>query len=109
MAIFLPGSYPQIINSQKTNSQIPKSYVTKVLMSRSLSAIKQVSLICSTPLALVRWRFLLAVPVMALNWSTIRSAGSVTRAMSKLRPGHKIGVRGPFGSAWPLELAKVKT
>ena len=39
---------------------------------------------------------------------TIRAAGSVTRAMSTLRTGHKIGLRGPFGSAWPLEISEGK-
>ena len=39
---------------------------------------------------------------------TIRAAGTVTRAMSKLRPGHKIGLRGPFGSTWPVDLAAGK-
>ncbi len=33
---------------------------------------------------------------------TIRDAGSVTRAIGRLRPGDTLGVRGPYGSAWPL-------
>jgi NAD(P)H-flavin reductase len=36
---------------------------------------------------------------------TIRSVGTVTRAMADLRPGDQIGVRGPFGSHWPVEWA----
>jgi len=36
---------------------------------------------------------------------TIRYAGSVTRAVGRLHPGDLIGVRGPYGSAWPLENA----
>lgn len=37
---------------------------------------------------------------------TIREAGNVTTAMSHLKKGDTIGVRGPFGSAWPVERAE---
>ncbi len=33
---------------------------------------------------------------------TIRYAGNVTRAISRLQVGDVMGVRGPYGSAWPL-------
>ncbi len=33
---------------------------------------------------------------------TIRLAGQVTGALAKLSPGKTIGVRGPYGSIWPL-------
>jgi NAD(P)H-flavin reductase len=36
---------------------------------------------------------------------TTREVGSVTRAMRKLKPGDMLGVRGPFGSHWPVEQA----
>ena len=36
---------------------------------------------------------------------TVRAVGSVTRPLAELRRGASIGVRGPFGSAWPLEEA----
>jgi len=36
---------------------------------------------------------------------TIRYAGSVTRALGRLKVGDLLGVRGPYGSAWPLEKA----
>lgn len=36
---------------------------------------------------------------------TIREVGAVTRAMRALKPGGVIGVRGPFGSSWPVEEA----
>ena len=39
---------------------------------------------------------------------TIRAIGRVTRALQKLQPGDKIGVRGPFGRGWPLDQAKNK-
>lgn len=39
---------------------------------------------------------------------TIRGVGQVTRAMSELRPGDGIGLRGPFGNSWPLEAAHGK-
>lgn len=37
---------------------------------------------------------------------TIRAVGGVTKALSALRRGGWLGLRGPFGSAWPLEEAK---
>ncbi|WP_018954776.1 FAD/NAD(P)-binding protein [Thioalkalivibrio sulfidiphilus] len=37
---------------------------------------------------------------------TIRAVGSVTRTMQGLRAGDVVGVRGPFGSAWPVEAAE---
>ena len=39
---------------------------------------------------------------------TIRNVGPVTDSMSYLRPGDIIGVRGPFGSSWPVEQAEGK-
>src|SRR5689334_11095736 len=35
----------------------------------------------------------------------IRAVGTVTRAMKKLKRGDVIGVRGPYGSSWPVEEA----
>jgi NAD(P)H-flavin reductase len=37
---------------------------------------------------------------------TIRAVGSVTNALAKLKPGDAVGMRGPFGSAWPIEEAR---
>jgi NAD(P)H-flavin reductase len=37
---------------------------------------------------------------------TIRAVGSVTNALAKLRPGDMVGMRGPYGSSWPLEQAR---
>jgi NAD(P)H-flavin reductase len=34
---------------------------------------------------------------------TIRAAGNVTQALARRRVGDQIGLRGPYGSAWPLE------
>jgi NAD(P)H-flavin reductase len=36
---------------------------------------------------------------------TIRSVGSATRALERLRRGDWVAVRGPFGIGWPLERA----
>ncbi|HEY9079492.1 FAD/NAD(P)-binding protein [Magnetovibrio sp.] len=33
---------------------------------------------------------------------TVRNVGAVTDALSKLKKGEQLGVRGPFGSAWPV-------
>ncbi len=34
---------------------------------------------------------------------TIRVAGVVTRALARLQPGDQLGVRGPYGSRWPMD------
>lgn len=34
---------------------------------------------------------------------TIREAGNVTRSLARLQPGATIGLRGPFGTSWPVE------
>ncbi len=39
---------------------------------------------------------------------TTRIVGTVTRAMSELKAGDAIGVRGPFGNPWPVVQAKNK-
>lgn len=39
---------------------------------------------------------------------TIRLAGNVTRAIDRLKLGDVVGVRGPFGSSWPLDSCKGK-
>jgi len=33
---------------------------------------------------------------------TIRTAGNVTQALARLGPGSTLGLRGPFGSSWPI-------
>ena len=33
---------------------------------------------------------------------TVRAVGAVTRAITNLRPGDHLGIRGPFGTRWPL-------
>lgn len=37
---------------------------------------------------------------------TVRVAGNVTRALSRLRTGAQVALRGPFGSAWPVETCR---
>lgn len=39
---------------------------------------------------------------------TIRAVGSVTRPMERLGVGDVIGVRGPYGAAWPVEASRGK-
>jgi NAD(P)H-flavin reductase len=37
---------------------------------------------------------------------TIRDVGTVSGALARLGPGSAVGVRGPFGTSWPVEEAK---
>ena len=37
---------------------------------------------------------------------TIRAVGPVTDALTSLSPGDSVGVRGPFGSSWPTDIAE---
>src|SRR5215469_18260747 len=36
---------------------------------------------------------------------TVRAVGAVTQAIRSLKRGAQLGVRGPFGSCWPVEQA----
>lgn len=37
---------------------------------------------------------------------TVRAVGAVSTALTKLKPGDEIGVRGPFGKGWPMAQAE---
>jgi NAD(P)H-flavin reductase len=37
---------------------------------------------------------------------TVRAVGATTRAICACEPGDQLGVRGPFGTSWPLEQAR---
>ncbi len=37
---------------------------------------------------------------------TIQAVGRVTNAMANLKPGDKVGIRGPYGVGWPMQEAK---
>jgi len=39
---------------------------------------------------------------------TLREVGAVTRAMRRLKTGDRLGVRGPYGSSWPINNAEGK-
>jgi len=39
---------------------------------------------------------------------TIRTAGNVTQTLAKMRKGAGLGLRGPFGSRWPIEKCEGK-
>jgi len=39
---------------------------------------------------------------------TTRAVGNVTKAMAKLRRGDLVGIRGPFGTSWPVEQARTR-
>ncbi len=36
---------------------------------------------------------------------TVRAVGAVTKAMRKLKTGAQLGIRGPFGTGWPIDQA----
>lgn len=47
-----------------------------------------------------------ADPLSRSTWDhTIRRAGNTTRAMERLAVGSTLGLRGPYGTSWPLEQA----
>jgi NAD(P)H-flavin reductase len=39
---------------------------------------------------------------------TVRSVGKATNALVNLKPGGTVGIRGPFGTTWPLDAARGK-
>lgn len=54
-----------------------------------------------------------AISICSATWKehirhTIRMAGDVTAAISRLKAGDVIGLRGPFGRGWPMEKIRGK-
>ena len=47
-------------------------------------------------------------PETGLLTHTVRALGRITQGLSRLRPGDRVGLRGPFGHGWPLEAAEGK-
>ncbi len=41
-------------------------------------------------------------------WHTVRAVGPVSAALCRLQVGSTLGIRGPFGNAWPLDAAENK-
>ncbi len=39
---------------------------------------------------------------------TVRAVGGVSAALARLRPGDRVGLRGPFGTNWPLASAAAR-
>ncbi len=39
---------------------------------------------------------------------TVRSVGKTTQGLVSLRPGDAVGVRGPYGTCWPMKMARGK-
>lgn len=37
---------------------------------------------------------------------TIREIGTVTKRLGALKPGDTVGIRGPFGTQWPMDIAQ---
>lgn len=37
---------------------------------------------------------------------TVRSVGAVSAALTRLAPGDRVGVRGPYGTGWPVDRAR---
>ncbi len=37
---------------------------------------------------------------------TVRAIGSTSKALLNLKPGMKVGIRGPYGSTWPLRVCE---
>ena len=47
-----------------------------------------------------------ADPSSTTTWAhTVRAVGNVTQQLARLRVGDTLGLRGPFGSSWPLHSA----
>jgi NAD(P)H-flavin reductase len=39
---------------------------------------------------------------------TVRSAGAITKALTEMGPGRTVGIRGPYGRGWPVDVARGK-
>lgn len=47
-----------------------------------------------------------AIDDSGLQVHTIRAVGPVSRKLCAVRPGEVVGLRGPFGSTWPVDAAR---
>lgn len=48
-----------------------------------------------------------ADPRSTVTWAhTVRAVGNVTQQLARLRVGDTLGLRGPFGSEWPIDAAE---
>jgi NAD(P)H-flavin reductase len=47
-------------------------------------------------------------PARGRLWHTVRAVGQVSAALARLRPGDAIGLRGPFGTGWPMAVAPAR-
>lgn len=44
-------------------------------------------------------------PTRPNSWiHTVRVAGNVTKTLARLNPGDSLGLRGPFGTGWPVDM-----
>ncbi len=41
-------------------------------------------------------------------WHTVRVAGNVTQALSRMKVGDQLALRGPFGTSWPIEKCETR-
>ncbi len=48
------------------------------------------------------------IPKQGRFLNTVRGVGSISNAITKLKKGDTVGLRGPFGNAWPLDVGRKK-
>lgn len=48
-------------------------------------------------------------PLLPENFQhTVRHVGNVTKFLTKMQPGEIVGIRGPYGTGWPLDVLPLK-
>jgi NAD(P)H-flavin reductase/formate hydrogenlyase subunit 6/NADH:ubiquinone oxidoreductase subunit I len=88
-------------------------------VTRESADVVTLHLACDPPLRAAPGQFtMLSIPAVgeaAISISgvrddaveqTIRDVGAVSKALTALRPGQQLGVRGPYGNGWPLDEAR---
>jgi NAD(P)H-flavin reductase len=88
-------------------------------VTRESADVVTLHLACDPPLRAAPGQFtMLSIPAVgeaAISISgvwddaieqTIRDVGAVSKALTELRPGQQLGLRGPYGVGWPLEEAR---
>ena len=97
---------------------VPRAAVV-IGVTRESADVVTLHLACDPPLALRPGQFtMLSLPGLGEaaisvsgTWGdafeqTIRDVGAVSGALSALRPGQQLGIRGPYGNGWPLDAAR---
>jgi NAD(P)H-flavin reductase len=114
----VPMPAPKPPSSVQTDPLVPRA-AEVIAATRETAEVVTLHVACDPPLAVLPGQFMmLSIPAIGEvpisvsgTWGdsiaqTIRDVGAVSGALAALRPGDRLGVRGPYGNGWPLDAAR---